>query len=75
MSLIKINETKRTRSVLFGRDLYDEYRKYDKTITFMGIPIWSRGHTHNLDYSQATLATKSVGFRKEISDAESKSKD
>jgi hypothetical protein len=62
--MLKIIDTKRTKTIIVGTALYDEYRKYEKHITLFGITLIKKTLIHNLGYTQALIQSKSIGFSK-----------
>jgi len=53
-----------TRSILIDKEIFDEYRKMEDTIYFLGIRIYQKNYVQNIDYKQAQLENKSIGFAK-----------
>lgn len=68
--MIQKHETKRTKTLIIGNDVFDEYRKYEKEIRIFGIRVFNSSLTHNLDYKQAMLERKQIGLLKQNNNEE-----
>lgn len=67
--MIKTNETKRTRGIIVPQyGPLDTYRSVEVTRRIFGIVISRRVFTHHMDYKQAILESKQIGFLKPIKD-------
>lgn len=72
--MIQKHETKRTKTLIIGNDVFDEYRKYEKEIRIFGIRVFKSSLTHNLDYKQAMLERKQIGLLKQNNNEEADKK-
>lgn len=75
IKMIRIHLRHRTRSIVVNSDVFDEYRKFEKHITFFGITVWKRDLIHNIEYTKVSPSdVNPIGFKKRQDNEETKEK-
>jgi hypothetical protein len=71
--MITNNVTKRTKTMLFtNNQVFDAYRNYERIVKLFGITIYHGRFNHHMEYNQAMLETKTIGFVKTNQNEETK---